>query len=452
MKAKSEAVERISKLAAGKPAALFGCGASARAAAELLEACGVECEFYQQPGSAHAAAGAAARESFGKGEAQRHALAVYSPAFRPDHEWITAARENGLETLCEPDLGALAFGGKIIAVTGTDGKTTTASFLGRALKSAGADAFCAGNIGVPLSKFCAEFVRSGECDADKIAVCELSSFQTAALSRLRPDALIWTNFAEDHLDWHRDMREYFLSKFNLVKMLRADKFGKMIFACGSDVPRAARKFGVCMPEFARVLDFESARGRARPPAPPPFDTFAQSQNFALAETLWREMGLDESILRGAADGFRLPAYRFGEKTTVGGVDFYNDSKATNAHSAIAALTELSGRETLVWIGGGKDKSCSLEELVGAVEKCAKAAVLIGQTAPALKARLEGLPLGAHVCDTLEHAVQKAYRLCRSKSGAAVLFSPGFSSFGMFSGYGERGKSFDDALLCLKNFK
>lgn len=442
----------LSELCGKRDAAIFGAGTSARAAARLLAKYGIKSRFYQQVETNHADLSANASAEFGEKEAREHKLVVYSPAFRPDHPWIETARANGCTAICEPDLCAECFGGKIIAVTGTDGKTTVTSFLTHALKSAGYDAFAAGNIGRPLSNFCADFAESGENTSQKIAVCELSSFQTFGMSRLNLDALLWTNFAPDHMDWHKDMREYFSAKLDAASRLRPFGGKGKIFICGSSVSEASRAYGAPLPDFAKILDFESMRKNSEMNFPEPFTSFAQAQNFALVKSFWERIGLDCGDLARAAETFSLPAYRFGAKTTVDGVDFYNDSKATNVHSAVAAIRELAGAETLVWIGGGKDKFCPLDELVGALLECADAAVLIGQTADKLSKQLSKLPLGAHKCKTLESAVKKAYALAKGKKAAAVLFSPAFSSFGMFSGYVERGKSFENALLCLKNRK
>lgn len=450
---KKQIAQALNNLARGKDVALLGCGASAKAASRLLACFGINTLTYQQSKTNHAVEDSNAIENFDANAAKKHSLVVYSPAFRPDHEWLELGRKSGATTLCEPDLAALAFGGKIIAITGTDGKTTTTSFLTHALKMSGLDAFSAGNIGEPLSNFCAKIFEENIDDSKKIAVCELSSFQTAALKNLRPDALVWTNFAPDHLDWHIDMKEYFLSKFNLVKFLKKGDASKTeIFVCGDDVEKYAKEFSIKLPDFSAVLDFEKMRTKGELDFVEPFASFVQAQNFAVVKKLWQKLGFDTKELFQAAKTFELPQFRFGEKVEVGGVEFYNDSKATNAHSAIAALGELKNAENLIWIGGGKDKACSLDDLVGKILSSAKGAVLIGQTADALKQRLGGLPLGAFVCDSLEEAVRKAYQLCAGKKGACVLFSPAFSSFGMFSGYQERGKSFQNAVLCLKNLK
>ncbi len=418
----------IKELAHSKAVAVFGNGSSGAAAAKLLEKCGLDSAFYgESKGS----------KAFDIKSADEHALVVYSPGFRPDHPWLRRAREAGAATLCEPDFASLAWRGKIIAVTGTNGKTTLTSFLTHALKECGIRAMAAGNIGIPLSSICADDLLN---TPESTAVCELSSFQTADLSRMNPDALLWTNFAPDHLDWHRDIREYFAAKYNIVRRLKSE-----LFIAGESVKDYAASFGFAIPEFADIID-ESMY----PDAPEPFKSSMQSKNYAMAELYWQKAGMDKLLLRKSAANFKLPAYRFSKPLQVGGVYFYNDSKATNAHAAIAALDELRGRD-VIWIGGGKDKNCELRTLALKLAERARAAVLIGESAQRLAGELgNSLSGGTHICQNLQEAVKKAYKLARKDS--AVLFSPAFSSFGMFSGYAERGKFFEDAVLCLKNLK
>ena len=319
-------------------------------------------------------------------------------------------------------------------MTGTNGKTTTTSFISHALSLNGTRSVAAGNIGKPLCAFCAE-----NSDTSGItAVCELSSFQTSRIKFLQPDALVWTNFAPDHLDWHKNMEEYFFAKFNTVKNLRGE-----IMCAGDSVLKAAEMFSATLPDFAKIFGEKNL-----PPCPAPFNSPVQAQNYVLSCEILKSFGLSENAVEQAAKTFNLPAYRFSTPMTVGSIKFYNDSKATNAHAAIAALESLSGVKKLIWLGGGKDKFCDLQELTCAVKKYASGAVLIGQTAAKLKTLLSDIELGAHICESMDEAV----KLCAELGGenSSVLFSPGFSSFGMFNGYAERRKSFENAVLCLKN--
>lgn len=423
--------KKIAAMSKGNSVAVFGAGVSGMAAKKLLDKLGIESDIYADG----CAAGTNANfKPFDKFRPEKHSLIVYSPAFRPDNQHIASGEAAGATAICETDLSAIAWRGKIIAVTGTNGKTTTTSFISHALSLNGTRSVAAGNIGKPLCAFCA-----GNSDTSGItAVCELSSFQTSRIKFLQPDALVWTNFAPDHLDWHKNMEEYFFAKFNTVKNLRGE-----IMCAGDSVLKAAEMFSATLPDFAKIFGEKNL-----PPCPAPFNSPVQAQNYVLSCEILKSFGLSENAVEQAAKTFKLPAYRFSTPMTVGSIKFYNDSKATNAHAAIAALESLSGVKKLIWLGGGKDKFCDLQELTCAVKKYASGAVLIGQTAAKLKTLLSDIELGAHICESMDEAV----KLCAELGGenSSVLFSPGFSSFGMFNGYAERGKSFENAVLCLKN--
>ncbi len=416
----------VKELAKEKPVAIFGAGVSGLSAQKLLEKIGLRTVIYAENLGL----------KFGKIEAQNHSLVVYSPAFRPDHEWIKIAESSAIECICESDLSALLWSGKIIAITGTNGKTTLTNFITHALNKSGIEAIAVGNIGVPLSEVCAQKQYNKDC----YAICELSSFQTSKLKYLKPDALIWTNFDSDHLDWHRDLLEYFSAKLNLVRALKSD-----IFVAGSAVKEYAEKFGITLPNYTKIFDEFNV-----PTAPEPFASKIQSKNFEAAKILWNLLGLNENNLIEACKTFALPKFRFSQPATVDNVRFFNDSKATNAHAAIAAINELANSKKLIWLGGGKDKLCDLSPLVECVAKNCASAVLIGQTAEKLRLLLAEKNVPTYIAKTMNEAVEKCFEL--AGSDADVVFSPAFSSFGMFAGYAERGKSFDNAVLCLKNLK
>ncbi len=430
--------EKIKSLCNSKPAAIFGCGSSGLAAKKLLDFLGIESVFYAENISKKIAElGTKAFANFDKNHAKEHSLVIYSPVFRPDHKWLKLARTENATLVCEPDLSALAWSGKIFAITGTNGKTTLTKFLTKSLNDAGFDAISAGNIGEPLSSFCPKFGTN----PNKIAVCELSSFQTSNLQFLKPNALIWTNFAPDHLDWHVDMKEYFEAKMNLLKAT-----GDNPIFVGSSVEKSAKEYGVNLPKHTKILDEENPLQ-----APAPFESSIQSRNFQMALEFAKTLGLNENNLCESAKAFNLPDYRFSMPIEIDGVRYYNDSKATNAHAAIAAIEELKNESDLIWIGGGKDKLCDLNELINAITKHVKAVVLIGQSAEKLeKSLIERDFCKVFICKSMKDAVEKSANL--ASKGSAVLFSPAFSSFGMFAGYAERGKSFKNEVLCLKNLK
>ncbi|HVT74392.1 MAG TPA: Mur ligase family protein, partial [Lacunisphaera sp.] len=180
-----------------RPVAVFGAGVSGLGVRELLARIGGVGEVYDE----HAAA---ASSRFTPEHAARHGLVVYSPGFAPRHPWLAIARAAGCRCLGELDFASLFWPGELLAITGTNGKTTLTEFLAHALALAGRPAHVAGNVGYPLSRFVVE--QAGRAG---IAVCEVSSFQAETLEFLRPSAVLWTNFAEDHLERHAGMDDYF---------------------------------------------------------------------------------------------------------------------------------------------------------------------------------------------------------------------------------------------------
>jgi UDP-N-acetylmuramoylalanine--D-glutamate ligase len=193
------------KPALARPVAILGGGVSGEGVRALLTALGASDRVYDLS----AARGA----EFTVDGAAQHGLLVFSPGFAPEHPWLRRAREAGALCLGELDFGSLFWRGRLVAITGTNGKTTLTEFLVLALHTSGAEAYAAGTNGHPLSRLAAEHDGGAR---DAIAVCEVSSFQAETLEHFRADATLWTNFAEDHLERHPGLAAYFMAKWQLV--------------------------------------------------------------------------------------------------------------------------------------------------------------------------------------------------------------------------------------------
>ncbi len=403
-----------------RPAAVLGGGVSGCAAAGLIAHLGGSAEVYDL------ASADASRRVFGADEAGGHGLVIVSPGFAPDHPWVAAARTAGCEVLGELDLGALAWPGVILAVTGTNGKTTLTSFLAHALSLAGRDARAVGNIG---EAFCDAWRRPA--DRSSIAVCEVSSFQAETLRHFEAEAALWSNFAEDHLERHGTLEAYFRAKHHLVTRTR----GRRVFF-GPDVLVQARALGLdlpvsgCVPFEAEALDpgVEATSFALRP----------QRENYLLARALWRALGLPVGRLVEAAATFTPGPHRMARVAELRGVAFWNDSKATNFHAAEAALANFT--RPVLWIGGGRSKGGDLAAFAARLAGRVRRAFLIGETAPALAGHLDAAGVPHTRCATLEAAVAEAFAV--AVAGDHVLLSPGFASFDMFTGYDDRGRRFE----------
>jgi UDP-N-acetylmuramoylalanine--D-glutamate ligase len=319
--------------------------------------------------------------------------------------------------IAELDLASLFWRGRILAITGTNGKTTLTEFMAHALNGAGRRALAAGNIGTSFAKVVAD-EDGGE--QETTVVCEVSSFQAEQLGHFYADGLIWTNFAEDHLERHANMASYFSAKW--VLMVRTLP-GRMFV--GSSVEREGTLLGRPFPPGSCV----ATEGLPADPglSGTPFSTYPQRENFTLAAAWWRSEGLDPALLYGAARSFKLARHRLGSVATVDGVTYWNDSKATNFHAVEAALASF--KAPVVLIAGGRSKGGDLSGFAGRIARKVSHAMLIGETGPALAAALESLGVPHSECPSLDEAVRRAASV--AGPGDNVLLSPGFSSFDMF---------------------
>jgi UDP-N-acetylmuramoylalanine--D-glutamate ligase len=424
--------------ALSKPVAILGGGVSGEGVHALLAAVGARGMTYD----ADRAKGA----DFTAEEARRHALVIFSPGFAPDHVWLERARAAGAECLGELDFASLFWHGRVVAITGTNGKTTLTEFLVHALGGIGRDAHATGNIGHPFSRLVAE--KKGGA-RDSFAICEVSSFQAETLRHLRPEATLWTNFAEDHLERHATLGNYFNAKWTLVERTRSGA-GEVPRAEAAPLVQPCRHVafvGASVERFARRFE--------RPPGPllvvatenqPPDPRLAgtvfanppQRENFQMAAAWWRASGFDEAALFAAARTFAPARHRLARVAEHGGVTFWNDSKATNFHAVEAALAGFAA--PVVLIAGGRAKGGDLGGFVRRIAPGVKHAVLIGETAEELALLCASVHLAHSRCPTLAHAVRRATQV--AAAGEHVLLSPGFASFDMFRNYEDRGDQFE----------
>lgn len=410
-----------------RPVAVLGAGVSGQGVLALLAAAGARGELYDEKAEG-------ARRTFVAAEAAAHGLVVFSPGFAPEHAWLAAARAAGCVCLGELDFASLFWRGDLVAVTGTNGKTTLTEFLTHALNAAGRRAHATGNIGHPLSRLVVEqgggMAGPGAAVQPAVAVCEVSSFQAETLQHLRPTATLWTNFAEDHLERHPGLAAYFAAKWRLLERTAPGA----VFV-GSSVQSYAAASGRILPAPAGLAT-EGRPADARL-AGSVFAGYPQRENFLLAAAWWRQAGLPADVLYAAARSFRLGEHRLTRVGEKRGVTFWNDSKATNFHAVEAALATFD--TPVLWIGGGKAKGGDLAGFVRRIAQKIRHAFLIGETAPALAGHCRDARVSASACASLEEAVRAAFG--RAGAGDQVLLSPGFASFDMFRGYDDRGRQF-----------
>ncbi len=405
------------------PVAVLGGGVSGLGAKALVESLNGQAAMYDENSSQPFAT------EFTIEDARRARLVVVSPGFAPDHPWIEAARHADCCVCSELDLGASLWKGPIIAVTGTNGKTTLTSFLDHAFRHSGIESFAVGNIGRSMCE-----MLSRDCNSEAIAVCEVSSFQAELSTHLQADYVLWTNFAEDHLDRHGSMDAYFRSKYNLISNMRGNSV-----VLDRTVSNYGKRLGLPMSE-AQVLDAANVEDLQRVKGSV-FETEPEIESYLMARSLWLSLGMSESSLEEAARFFRKDPHRMELIGSKLGIRFWDDSKATNFHATLSGLTRFE--QPVIWIGGGKDKGGSIRSFAKQLVPHLKQAILIGETRFSVKRELESIGFLAHEVGSMEEAVNLVLEL--GGSGDEALLSPGFASFDMFESYAQRGEAFRAAI-------
>ena len=337
----------------------------------------------------------------------------------------------------ETEFAASYYEGGIIGITGTNGKTTTTELVSRILKHAGFGGTPCGNYGAPLS----EIVLSDEVPA--AVALELSSFQLETIDDLRPKVSIWLNFAPDHMDRYPTVEAYKQAKLRIfenqtaedtVVMRAGEDLGELVpqLITFSTETRDADFFsdGVTIMQGGRILLDLEAETTLR--------GLHNAENAMAAMAACMAYGIDPSIIPGALQGYAPPPHRCELISTLDGVEYLNDSKATNLHALLCALR--SQTRPVVLIAGGKDKGLDYSPLLPMLRKQAISAVTFGQIARPL-AEIFKAAVPTTAVHTLEEAVHSARSL--APRGSTILLSPGTSSFDQFTGYEKRGDTFRD---------
>ncbi len=368
-------------------------------------------------------------------------LVVTSPGVPPGNPLLAAARERDLPVRSELELGWWFATAPVVAITGTNGKTTTTELVGAMGRAGGRATRAVGNVGTPLTAVAGETV-------DLLAV-EVSSFQLEHCVDFRAEVAALLNLTEDHLDWHPDFGHYVAAKRKLfahqresdAAVLNDDDPSKSLFINAlrsqphlfSQVSEPAH--GAFL-RNARVI-LRTAAGESSPLALTEWHLPGQHnrENLLAAALCARLVGLgDEAIARGARD-FRGLAHRMEFVAEIDGVSFVNDSKSTNPGSLAKALDPDA---PALLIAGGLTKGCDFRPLRDAVSRGVRIAYLIGEGAATIAAAWRGA-CGTVCAGDLESALESARG--EARPGERVLFSPGCASFDQFENYVQRGERF-----------
>ncbi len=329
----------------------------------------------------------------------------------------------------------------MLAITGSNGKSTVTAMTGAMCRAAGLNTVVAGNIGVPVLDAALHAREHGQPDA---YVVELSSFQLETTHSLQCDAAAMLNLTEDHLDRYASMADYAAAKRRIFAHADHQVLNRDDAASRSmrDESRAASSFGLSKPlssaEFGLHDDhlFEGASA-LMPLADLPVAGTHNAANALAAFALARTLGLDAGKLADGLRAFRGLPHRLEAVAAFDGVTWYDDSKGTNVGSTVAALDGM--RVPVVLIAGGIGKAQDFTPLAAPVARRARAVVLIGRDARLIEAALGGTRVPVTHAASMEDAVRAAR--AQAQPGDAVVLSPACASFDMFRNYGHRGEVF-----------
>ncbi|MFA4016004.1 MAG: hypothetical protein RUDDFDWM_001105 [Candidatus Fervidibacterota bacterium] len=374
-------------------------------------------------------------------------MVVISPGVRPDKPFILSLRRNGVKVTGEVELAYALCKGRIIAITGTNGKTTTTTLTHHILSHCKINAFLVGNIGEPAISIV------DLTDENTWLVMEVSSFQLMTCENFRPHIGVITNIAEDHLDWHTSADEYLLAKAKMIekqqdedfsvlnidddgvqKVLGVGKGKRVFFGFNNTIAHVAPDGEEIVARIPYVgLDKVSLFNLSDFKMPGKHNLL----NAMAASTAALLVGAPADGIREAISSFKGVPHRLELIGEFNGVRFINDSAATTPHATLHAL--LSVNPPVIWIGGGLSKNLNFGLLTEALRERVKRAILIGLSKDELCCVLKALNIPFEVAETLSEAVMSALRT--AKPGDTVLFSPACASLDMFEDYKQRGEQF-----------
>lgn len=382
-------------------------------------------------------------------------IAITSPGIPPHSEIFKKLRAENIQIISEVELAYKESGKPFVAITGTNGKTTTTALVSHILGEEYKAPAC-GNIGNPPCDLLDQ-------DIDYF-VCEMSSYQIAMSDSIKPQIACWLNFTPDHLDWHGGLDNYFEAKAKLFKVPQNPAFAifngadekllEFSKSCPSEVFIFAketddnccyiknnaiyfkRKKNLTNVNEELIIDIKDC----------PLVGEHNYQNIMCAIIIAKIIGLNNDKIRTAIKSFKAPEHRLEFVINYKGIDFYNDSKATNPEAAIVAIKSFNNTNVAL-IAGGRDKNTDLTEFCEAIKKHVKTVILIGEASQRFaenlnKNNFNNIIFERSTENGLENAIDKAIEL----KPQVVLLSPACASFDMFRSYENRGEVFKEYVL------
>ncbi len=383
-------------------------------------------------------------------------LIVLSPGVPSHLKIFDYARSQGVRVTGEFEFCAQFLEAPVIAITGTNGKTTTCQLIEVFLRESGVNVWLGGNFGAPLS----EYLEKGE-KADVI-VAECSSFMLEHVEAFNPKNIVFTNLAENHLDRYRSMEEYINAKRRIflntnqstTSILNADDNAVVELARDPAVQRGrifyfSRKPSL-EPQIMNIGGAVTIKDQIRVRTGPEIEYYSLAnvkmrgkhsyENLMAAILAAREHGAKHESIQRVIDSYKGISHRLEYVRKVGGVEFFNDSKATNVHAVSRALDAFE--ENVILIMGGKDTNLNYQPLKEKIQRKVKSLILVGEAKERINRDIGDFS-ETFLIGTFEEAVLISYQ--KSRIGDTVLLSPGASSFDMFESYAERGNYFKEII-------
>lgn len=442
----------------GKRVLVVGSGISGIAATELLKKKGCEVVLYDGNESLDIEALKEKAPVFRdvsillgdlpKEQMEKMDLAVLSPGVPTDLPFVNSMREQGIPIWGEIELAYFFGKGRIAAITGTNGKTTTTALTGQIMEAYYKDVKVVGNIGIPYTSVAAETTE------ETVTVAEISSFQLETIHAFHPQVSAILNITPDHLNRHHTMECYIEAKESITKNQTAEdtcvlnyedevlrRFGETL-KCKVVYFSSERKLDKGLYLDGKEIFYADGEKTTKVIDVDELNILGKHnyENVMAATAMALSMGVPMEKIVEVLKVFQAVEHRIEYVTEKRGVRFYNDSKGTNPDAAIKGISAMN-RPTYL-IGGGYDKQSEYDEWIESFQGKVRKLVLIGQTKEKIAAcaKKHGFT-DVVMCETLEEAIDYCYQ--NAKSGEAVLLSPACASWGMFPNYEVRGKIFKD---------
>lgn len=378
---------------------------------------------------------------------------VVSPGISIELPLIATARSKGIVVMSEIEAAYALCQAPIIAITGTNGKTTTTALTGEMMKASGKNTVVGGNIGAALSQ------EVNGISRDSVVVAEISSFQLEGIIHFRPHIAVVLNLTPDHMDRHHTMEGYQAAKERIFENQRKDDFLVLNYDDTIVQTMAARSIsqtvffstkrelenGGCVKDDQIVINWQGKRNIICPVKDMKLFGKHNLENALAACCAAFLAGVSPAVMAEVLRNFAGVEHRIEPVATINGVSYYNDSKATNPESTVKALEAFAGN--IILIAGGRDKNTDLTEVMTLAKNKVDHLILLGEAKTRFieAAKQHGVH-NIHDISSFQEAITLAHRLARSPQ--VVLLSPACASYDMFNNYEERGRVFKELVHCL----